>query len=82
MDKRETEFKNNNEAFEYAKKFVDDELLAMFKQAERGPEYGNLIHEPNGTVKADFVFHNGICLRCIEPLKGKRNTFYRSKKFW
>ena len=83
-EEKQTEFRNNNEAFEYAKKFVDNELLVMFKQIEKKPEegYGNIIHEPEGVVKADFVFHDGICLRCIEPLRGKRNTFYRSKKFW
>jgi hypothetical protein len=76
------EDKNNDKAFEYAKKFVDNELLAMFKQVEKNKGFGNLVHEPGGQTEADFVFHDGLCLRCIEPLRGKTNTFYKSTKFW
>ena len=76
------EERNNTKAFEYAKKFVDDELLVMFKQVEKRKGFGNLVHNPGGEVKADFIFNSGVCLRCVEPLRGNRNTFYTSTKFW
>jgi hypothetical protein len=82
MSEKETEFKNNNDAFKFAKSFVNDELLAFFKQAEKNKRYGSLYFHPGGPLKAEFVFHGGICLRCIEPIKGNSCTFNNSTKFW
>lgn len=76
-----TEFKSNGEARKHAVKFIDDELLAFFDKIEKEERYGSLVHEPGGLVKAEYVFNKGVCLRCIEPLRGKKNTFLDSKKF-
>lgn len=75
-------FKDNSAAFDYAKKFTDGELLVMFKEAEKSKRYGSLHYHPNKSVKAEFVFHDGICLRCMEPIRGKNCTFTNSIKFW
>jgi hypothetical protein len=76
------DFKDNNAAFEYAKKFTNSELLVMFKEAEKSKRFGSLYYHPGKALKAEFVFHDGLCLRCIEPVKGHECTFNNSIKFW
>ena len=74
-------FKNNEEAKTYAKKFVDEELLGFFDLIEKNTWFGTLYHHPGNKGMAEFVFQDGMCKRCIEPMKGKNNTFNKTTKF-
>jgi hypothetical protein len=71
----------NEKAINYAKKFGNTELLGFFKQAEKDKYYGTLYHHPAKIGTAEFVFQDGVCLRCLEPIRGKENTFNKITKF-
>ena len=72
----------NKEALDFAMKFGNSELMAMFEHAEKNKWFGVLYHHPNKKAEAEFIFQKGICLRVIEPIYGKNgNTFNKSTKF-
>jgi len=77
-----SETRTNELVMKYAKKFANAELLSFIRQAEKHKWFGTLYYHPERRAVAEFVFQDGICLRCIEPEQGQNCTFNKSEKFW